>query len=104
VHIGEYDIDNGILNLGSNVNIIPKKTWEMMGKPKLAWSPIQFRLSNQYKIVPIGRLIGIPMNIYGVRSDTYFEVIEIVDDNQPYPTLMGLEWAFDNQDIINLKR
>jgi hypothetical protein len=33
-----------------------------------------------------------------------FEVIEIVDDSQPYPTLMGLEWAVDNQEIINLKR
>jgi hypothetical protein len=35
---------------------------------------------------------------------TYFEVIEIIDNSQPYPTLMGLEWAVDNQTIINLKR
>jgi hypothetical protein len=28
-------MDNTILDLGSNVNDIPKKTWEMMGKPKL---------------------------------------------------------------------
>jgi hypothetical protein len=33
-----------------------------------------------------------------------FEVIEIVDDNQPYLALMGLEWEVDNQPIINLKR
>jgi hypothetical protein len=38
VHIGEYDMDNVILELGSNVNFLPKKTWEMMGKPKLIWS------------------------------------------------------------------
>jgi len=44
------------------------------------------------------------VNIDGVRSVALFEVIEIVDDSQPYPTLMGLEWAFDNQVIINLKR
>jgi hypothetical protein len=49
-------------------------------------------------------LIGIPVNIDGVRSIADFEVIEIVDDSQPYPTLMGLEWAFDNHEIINLKR
>jgi hypothetical protein len=55
-----------ILDLGSDVNVLPKKTWEMMGKPKLAWSPIQLRLENQYKIVPIGRLTGIPVNIDGV--------------------------------------
>ena len=44
------------------------------------------------------------MNIDWVRIVEYFEVIEIVDDSQPYPTLMELEWAFDNQAIINLKR
>jgi hypothetical protein len=36
--IGEYDIDNVILDLGSDVNMLPKKTWEMMGKPNLVWS------------------------------------------------------------------
>ena len=44
------------------------------------------------------------MNIDGVRSIEDFKVIEIVDDNQPYPTLLGLGWAFKNQEIINLKR
>jgi hypothetical protein len=44
--IGEYDIDNVILELGSNVNVLPKKTREIMGKPKLVWSPIQLRLAN----------------------------------------------------------
>jgi hypothetical protein len=32
-------------------------------------------------IVPIGRLIGIPMNINGVRIIADFEVIEIMDDS-----------------------
>jgi hypothetical protein len=31
------------------------------------------------------------VNIDGVRSVVDFEVIEIVDDSRPYPTLMGLE-------------
>jgi hypothetical protein len=45
-----------------------------------------------------------PVNIDGVCNMSYFEVIEIVDVSQPYPSLMGLEWAVDNQAIINLKR
>jgi hypothetical protein len=53
---------------------------------------VQLRLANQNKIVSIGRLEGVSMNIDGVHSVEYFEVIEIVDDNQPYPTLIGLEW------------
>jgi hypothetical protein len=44
------------------------------------------------------------VNIDGVHNVIEFEVIHIMDDSKPYPTLMGLEWEFDNQEIINLKR
>jgi hypothetical protein len=39
--LGGYDMDGVMLDLGSDVNIFPKKYWEVMGKPKLVWSPIQ---------------------------------------------------------------
>ena len=55
-HIGEYDIENIILDMGSDVNVMPKKTWEIMGKPKLVWSPIALKIANQQKIIPFGRL------------------------------------------------
>jgi hypothetical protein len=63
----------------------------MMGKPKLIWYPIQLRIKNKHKIVPIGLLIGVQVNIDGVRSTTYFEFIEVMDDSQLYPKFMGLE-------------
>ena len=68
-----------ILDLGSDVNILPKKTWEKMGKPKMVWSHIQLRLENQYKIYPIGRLEDVEVDIEGVKSIAYFEVIEITE-------------------------
>lgn len=40
VQIGEYEINQVILDLGSSKNFLPKKTWERMGKPALQWSPI----------------------------------------------------------------
>jgi hypothetical protein len=67
-----------------------------MGKPKLIWSPIQLRLANQHRIVPIGILKGMNVNIYGVCNTTYFEVIKIVDGSKPYPNFLGLDWDFDN--------
>ena len=33
-----------------------------------------------------------------------FEVIEIIDDNNPFPALLGIYWAFDNLAVINLKK
>lgn len=35
---------------------------------------------------------------------TDFEVIQIVDDTDPYPMPLGLYWAIDMDGIINFKR
>ena len=40
IQIGDYEVDSIILALGSDVNILTKKTWENMGQPTLGWSPI----------------------------------------------------------------
>jgi hypothetical protein len=37
---------NVILDLGSDVNILPKKTWETMGELTLGYSNIQLKLAN----------------------------------------------------------
>lgn len=39
--ISEYEMDQVILDLGSYANVLPKQTWERMGKLALQWSPIQ---------------------------------------------------------------
>ncbi len=30
--------------------------------------------------------------------------MEIINDSNPYPALLGIDWAFDNLAIINLKK
>ena len=45
--IGDYEMDEVILDLGFEVNVLAKQTWELMEKPKLRYSPIQLRLANQ---------------------------------------------------------
>ena len=92
-----------ILDMGYEVNVLPKKTWQCMGEPNLGYSPVKLKLANQHIVLPIGRLKGVIVDLDAVRTKAYFEVIEIVDGTTPYPTLLGLYWAFDNQDIINLK-
>ena len=39
--IGDYDMDYIILDLGSDVNILMRQTWESMGKTHLDRSPVQ---------------------------------------------------------------
>ena len=47
VVIGSYEMDEVVLDLGSEVNVMTKQTWEIMVKSKLTFSPIQLRLANQ---------------------------------------------------------
>ena len=62
------------------------------------------RLANQQKIVPLGRFPNVPEDIDGICTVADFEVIEIIDDSNPYPTLLGIEWEMENAAVINLKK
>ena len=68
VRIGDYEMDHIILDLGSDANVLPRQMWERMGKPTLQWSPIQLRMVNQQKILPMGRLQGITVDIEGAST------------------------------------
>jgi len=50
------------------------------------------------------RLQGIIVDIKGASALANFKVIEIVDDRNPYPVLLGIDWATDMNGVINLKK
>ena len=45
-----------------------------------------------------------PMDIDGVRSLEDFEVIEIIDDSNPFLALLGIDWDSENLAVINMKK
>jgi hypothetical protein len=102
-NIGDFNMGDNILDIGSEVNDLPKKKWDFMGEPTLGYSPFQLKLTNKHRVLPIERLKGVTIDLDGVHTMVDFEVIKIVDGTTPYPTLLGLYWEFDNQAIINLK-
>jgi hypothetical protein len=79
-----------MLDLGSDVNILPKKTREALGKPRLTYSLIQLRMENQYSIIPIGRLENVEIDVAGVKIVADFEDIENMGDKDPYLALLGI--------------
>ena len=89
--IGDYDMDLIILDLGSDVNILTRQTRESMGKSRLVWSHVYLRLENQSEVIPIGQLRQVHVEIEGLNTYAYFEVIDIFDDTNPYPTLLGID-------------
>lgn len=102
--IDGYDVRDVMLDLGSNVHILPNKSWESMGRPRLVYSPIQLWLDNQYKIYLIGRLENVKVSLANVKTIAHFLVIYILDESDPYSALLGIEWTNDNDAAINLKR
>ena len=54
--------------------------------------------------MPLGRFLNVPVDIDGVCTVADFKVIEIIDDSNPYPSLLGIEWAMENAVVINLKK
>jgi hypothetical protein len=62
-----------------------------MGESTLGYSPFQMKLKNECRVLPIVRLKGVTIDLDGVCTMEYFEVIEIVDGTTPYPTLLGLD-------------
>jgi len=61
-------------------------------------------MENQQKIIPMGWLQGVIVDIESMSALADFEVIEIVDDNNPYPVLLGIDWATDMNRVISLKK
>jgi hypothetical protein len=102
-NIGDFNMGDITLDLGSEVNVLPKKTWQCKGETTLRYSNVHLKLANQQRVLPIGRLKGVRVDLDGVTTKEDFEVIEIVDGTTPYLTLLSMDWAFDNQAIINLK-
>jgi hypothetical protein len=72
-----------ILDLGFEVNVLPKRTWKCMGEPTLGYSLVQLKLANQHRVLPIGRLKCVTIDLDGVRTMEDFEVIDIIDGTTP---------------------
>ena len=51
-----------------------------------------------------GCWVGAQHDIEGLCTFAYFEVINSVDDANPYPMLFGIDWAIDNHTIINFEK
>ena len=51
----------------------------------------------------MGRLQGVMVDIEGASAQVDFEVIDIVNDSNPYPVPPGIDYATDMNGIINLE-
>jgi hypothetical protein len=89
--IGDFDIDC-VLDVETQVNIMPESTWEILGKPAMIPSFGAIRLFKGKMITLCGRLTHVPMSAHGTSTNKEFEVIKFVENNTPFELLLGRTW------------
>jgi hypothetical protein len=94
--IGNFDI-YCVLDQETKVNIMTEGTWEILGKPTMVPSLARIGLFKGKMITLCGRVTNIPIIIHGKSIEEEFEVIKFVENNAPFPLLLGKTWIEEDQ-------
>jgi hypothetical protein len=89
--IGDFDIDC-VLDEETQVNIITKRTWEILGKPVMSPSLGGIGLFIGKLITLCGRLTQTSMSTHGTSTEEDFEVVKFIENNGPFSMLLGKTW------------
>ena len=74
-----------------------------MGNPKIVWSLVQLRLENQLKVLLVGWLPRVSVEVEGHKMYSYFEVIHIFDGTNLYLYILVIDWSIENHTINKFK-
>jgi hypothetical protein len=79
------------------VNIMTKRTWELLGKPAMTPSLGGIGIFRGMLINLCGKLTHISMNDNGTLTEEYFEIIKFTEDNAPFSMLLEKPWIERDQ-------
>jgi hypothetical protein len=94
--IGDFDIDF-VLDEETNINIMPERTWEAIGRPTMIPSLGGISLFRGKLVNLCGRLARIPMTVNGTLTEEDFEIIKFFEDRAPFTMLIGKPWIDRDQ-------
>jgi hypothetical protein len=92
----DFDIDC-VLDEETQVNIMKEDTWEIFGKPTVIPSLGRIGLFKGNMITVCGRVTNVPVIIHGTSTREEFELIKFVENNAPFPLLLGKTWFEKDQ-------
>jgi hypothetical protein len=94
--IGDFDIDY-VLDKETQMNIMTKRTWEILGKPVMVLSLGGIGLFRGNLITLCGRLTHTSMSDHGTSTEEDFEIIKFVENNAPFSIFLGKTWIEKDQ-------
>ena len=89
--IEDFDIDCA-LDEETHVNIMPESTWEILGNLAMVPSLGRIGLFKGKMITLCRRITNVLVIIHGTLTEEEFEVIKLVENNVPFPLLLGKTW------------
>jgi hypothetical protein len=89
--IRDFNIDC-VLDEETQVNIMTESTWEILGKPIVVPSLGRIGLFKGNMITLCGIVNNVPAIIHGTSTKEETEVIRFVENNAPFPLLLGKTW------------
>jgi hypothetical protein len=94
--IEDFDIDC-VLDEETQVNIMTKETWEILGKPTMVPSFARIGLFKGKMLTLCGRVTNVPIIIHGTSTEVEFKVIKFVENSALFPLLLGKTWIEKDQ-------
>jgi hypothetical protein len=74
-----------------------ERIWEILGKPTMIPSLGRIGLFKGKMITLFGRVTKVPIIIHETSTQKEFEVIRFVENNAPFPLLLGMNWIKKDQ-------
>ena len=93
VEIDGCTIRNVPVDGGSGVNLMLESTAADLGYSTFEPTNQTLRMADQSRVVPVGKLSGIPTRISGFTFNLNYLVIR-VEDGKPFPLLLGRPWLY----------
>jgi hypothetical protein len=94
--IEDFNIDC-VLDEETQVNIMTKDTWDILGKPTVIPSLGRIGLFKGKMITLWRRVTNVPVIIHGTSTEEEFEVINFIENNASFPLLLGKTWIKKDQ-------
>jgi predicted phage tail protein len=94
--IEDFDIDC-VLDEETQVNVMTKETWEILGKPIVVPSLGRIVLFKVKMITLCGRVTNVPIIVHGTSTKEEFEFIKVIGDNASFPLFLGKTWIEKDQ-------
>jgi hypothetical protein len=99
-----FMIPQEMVDFGSQMNILPKETWNKMGRPNLIRSKKFLKVADQLFIEPISILKNVKIVIMGIPTLFDFKLINMFEGIHAYSLLVGWQWVRKMKSIISTEK